>query len=222
MSRKFSLLGLLYLGIVFVGSIDHASADTLSIVGGPIYDSYSNSNLYIVSKSDWASAETFAESMGGHLMTIHSAEENQFVLTNVLTNLTSTGGPNLSSVPVWIGLHDPVTGDGSGSTHANNFVWADGSTSSYRNWNSGEPNNANNAEYYAAINWQYSVSSSNTAGTWNDTPLAGSTGYGGTSNGTYYGIMAAPVPEPGSLALLGLGFAGMTGFRFVRRARSTK
>ena len=193
-----------------------SSVASASVVEGPIYDSISNVNLYVVSGGSWSQAESQAVALGGHLATIHSAAENTFIVNNILVNFSGTGGPNLSDVPLWIGYHDTHANDGSGAGHAANFVWADGSTSTYTNWNSGEPNNANNTEYYAAINWHYSVSTSYTKGTWNDAPLAGSTGYGGNSNGGYYGIAAVPVPEPSSFALLGLGVLGAA-IRGIRR-----
>ena len=213
---KLFLKGLFLSAVLSVG-FPIASASTIE---GPIYDSYSNANLYVVSSGNWNDAESKAVALGGHLVTIHSAAENQFIVDNVLLNFTGTSGPDLSNVPLWIGLYDPTgagSSDGSGPGHAANFVWVDGSTSTYRNWHSGEPNNANNTEYYTAINWQHAVSSSDTVGTWNDTPLGGSSGYGGNSNGTYYGIAAVPVPEPSSFALLGLGIAGFALRAYGRR-----
>ena len=213
---KLFLKGL-FLNVVLFAGLSTVSGSTIE---GPIYDSISNVNLYVVSSGSWNQAESQAVALGGHLVTIHSAAENQFIVNNVLVNFAGSGGPNLSDVPLWIGLYDPTgagSNDGSSSGHAANFVWADGSTSTYRNWNSGEPNNAGGTEYYAAINWHYSVSSSETVGTWNDTPLGGSSGYGGNSNGTYYGIAAVPVPEPSSFALLGLGIAGFALQAYRRR-----
>ncbi len=106
------------------------------IVIGPIYDPFSNEDLYVVPKGDWNTAESEAQSLGGNLVTIHSAAENTFIVNNVLQDFTGQGGPNLSNIPLWIGLYDPtgaVHDDGSGgpnSEHAANFVWVDGSTSS--------------------------------------------------------------------------------------------
>ena len=126
------------------------------LVTGPIFDPNTNMNLYVLSPDTWTNAETAAESLlGGHLATVVSAADNDFIVNNVLTDFSSGGGPNLSQVPVWIGLSDPQIGDGSGDQHTADFVWADGSTSAYRNWQSGQPNNFAPGEYYAAINWHF-------------------------------------------------------------------
>jgi hypothetical protein len=114
-------------------------------------------------------------------MTIQSAAENQFVVDNVLRDFSSAGGPNLSNLPLWIGLYDPAGAahddgpGGAGSQHEANFLWADGSTLAYRNWNvnTGEPTDSNNNEYYTAINWHY-AGDATAIGTWNDAPLNGS------------------------------------------------
>jgi hypothetical protein len=101
-------------------------------------------------------------------------------------------------------------------------VWADGSTSTYRNWNSGEPNNASPGEYYAAINWHFAAGTG-APGTWNDTPVGGTSGFSGNSNGPYYAIaeVSAAAPEPASMALLGIGIAGMAGYGWRRRKLAT-
>jgi hypothetical protein len=63
--------------------------------------------------------------MGGYLVTITSAGENNFVF-----NTWPSG---------WIGLTDEV--------NEGTWRWVTGETYSYSNWNSGEPNNAGNEDY---------------------------------------------------------------------------
>ena len=167
-----------------------AGAAPGGVLGSPIYDPVSNENLYVVTQGTWTAAEAAAQALGGNLITIHSAAENTFIVNNVLQDFTSSGGPNLSDLPLWIGLFDPNVGDGSGAAHAADFQWVDGSNSTFRNWNTGEPDNSSPGEYDTAINWQYSEGGS--LGTWNDTPAAGTSGYGGNTNGPYYGIVAVP------------------------------
>ena len=71
---------------------------------------------------NWADSRLQCVSRGSDLATIKSSEDN-----TLLYNLTTSG------LFCWIGLHDQNT--------ENTFVWADGSDSSYRNWDVGEPNN---------------------------------------------------------------------------------
>ncbi len=171
-------------------AVSVAGSTSGGLLGAPIFDPISDENLYVVTQSSWTAAEAAAQAMGGNLVTIHNAAENTFIVSNVLQDFTSTGGPNLSDVPAWIGLYDPQTGDGTGAAHAADFQWVDGSGSSFRAWNSGEPNNTAPGEYDTAINWHYSQGGP--LGTWNDAPNAGTSGFGGNTNGPYYGIVAVP------------------------------
>lgn len=62
-----------------------------------------------------------------------------------------------------------------------------------------EPTDSPPGEYYGTINW-HRAQTGGPVGTWNDTPLGGTTGYGGTSNGPYYGIAAtAAIFHPGDV-----------------------
>ena len=72
---------------------------------------------------NWADARLQCVSKGYDLATISSSEEN------TLAYNTSTG------VDCWLGLHDIDT--------EGMYVWADGSSNSYRNWGPGQPDNSN-------------------------------------------------------------------------------
>ncbi len=91
--------------------------------------------------------------MGGNLVTINDAAENQFLVN-------AFGGSEL----FWIGLND-VAQEGV-------FKWINGEPVTYTNWNSGEPNNYGN-EDYVHFNW-------GSSGRWNDIP---NSGYGGLHRG---------------------------------------
>ena len=91
-----------------------------------------------------------ATARGGFLATIDDAAENQFLATA----LTNVGIATAN-----IGFND-VASEGS-------FVWQSGSTSTFTNWNPGEPNNAGNEDYTQLIN----------NGMWNDIPDGSSIRY---------------------------------------------
>jgi hypothetical protein len=84
----------------------------------------------------WTTARTNCSNMGGHLVTITTSGEQSFLFA-----LWPSG---------WIGLTDEVT-EGS-------WRWVTGETYSYKNWNSGEPNNSGNEDYVQFVS----------NGRWND------------------------------------------------------
>jgi hypothetical protein len=84
----------------------------------------------------WTTARTNCSNMGGHLVTITTSGEQSFIY-----GLWPSG---------WIGLTDEVT--------EGTWRWVTGETYSYKNWNSGEPNNAGNEDYVQFVS----------NGRWND------------------------------------------------------
>jgi hypothetical protein len=196
--------------------VDRSRAGTIV---GPVYDPYSESNLYVVSPpGNWDQAEAAAVQLGGHLVTIHSAEENAFLVNTVLRDFTGQGGPNLTTTPIWIGLYDPtgIAAD-DGPSHAANFTWVDGSSSTYRNWHPGEPNDCYNDEYYGNI----LPAAYYPLGTWNDIDLNDPHVISPTwvSYGAIYGIASVPIPEPGMFTLLASALLGVGVFA-VRQCRT--
>ncbi|WP_438968473.1 HYR domain-containing protein, partial [Nonlabens sp.] len=105
---------------------------------------FGGKNLY-VSDNPFTGAAAFAnaQSLGGHLVTITDATVNSQIITAL---------NNLGISDAFIGYSD--------AANEGTFVWQDGSTSNYENFNSGEPNNSGSGEDYVHIFG---------SGLWNDT-----------------------------------------------------
>lgn len=140
---------------------------------------------------DWYEASLQAQALGEgfHLATITSLEEQAF--------LRDTLYPNMDGRKFWLGSWQ----DANAASADTGWNWVTGEAWAYTDWAPNEPNDWNGTiERYLstseAIGWQ-----------WNDTLLdAGSvsrvTGFIAERSGAYVNV-----PEPGSLALLGLGLA---------------
>lgn len=106
-------------------------------------------NYELIQKNlNWEEAKAYCESLGGHLATITSKEEEDKIL-----NLLESSDIKV----VWLGADD-LNSTGS-------FNWVNGEAFNYSNWAVNEPNNDNGVEHYLVMykvegNWM-----------WNDGPL---------------------------------------------------
>lgn len=89
----------------------------------------------------WNKAQDYCKSLGGHLVTITSKEENKFLNSIVKNNKLKN---------MWIGAEKK----------GENFKWVTGEKWSYTNWDAGEPNNV--------FNMQNAVMMYTASGKWND------------------------------------------------------
>ncbi|MEB3357750.1 MAG: lectin-like protein [Synechococcales bacterium] len=102
---------------------------TFGPVNAPANARQYNGKAYLLtSQMTWESAQTFAKSLGGNLVTINTAAEQQW--------LRNTFGQWEN---FWIGLTDK---DQEGS-----FKWVSGEALAFTDWAPGEPNNWNNEDY---------------------------------------------------------------------------
>jgi hypothetical protein len=121
-----------------------------TIIRGPITSPINGLNYYILSADSWSASEAKARSLGGHLATIRSADEQAW--------LFSTFGPYVhgSGNGLWIGLTD--------ANHEGEFTWVNGSPVNYTNWSPGEPSGRIPTESYVEIFGPDDIR----AGGWND------------------------------------------------------
>ena len=97
-----------------------------TITGFTNQQNYNGHSYYrSTTSATWTAARTACTNMGGHLVTITSAAENNFVF-----NTWPSG---------WIGFTDEVV--------EGQWRWVTGESVTYTNWNGGEPNNAGNEDY---------------------------------------------------------------------------
>lgn len=108
---------------------------------------------------DWKSAKEFCEEQNGHLATISSEEENQFIY-NYMKN-------DMGYQSAYFGFTDENT--------EGTWEWVNGEEVVYTNWNSTEPNQENAKEDYAMFYYKYND------GFWNDGDFDGKTINGGTA-----------------------------------------
>ena len=102
------------------------SRTTPTMTGFTSQNNYNGHSYYRSTGSmTWTDARTACTNMGGHLVTVTTAAENNFIF-----NLWPSG---------WIGLSDEAV--------EGQWRWVTGEPYTWGNWNPGEPNNAGNEDY---------------------------------------------------------------------------
>ena len=100
---------------------------------------------------NWTSAEKSCEQKGAHLTSIHSIEENNFLLSNLIMLDTNPTGPF-----IFIG---GVRANGS-------FRWTDGTNFKYTNWIDGLPYDPSFDDMLDVIAIQFDTGESKYDGLW--------------------------------------------------------
>ncbi len=118
-----------------VGTNVNPVVTNLVILAGPYLNRANTNYYYLLGATNWVVSEAWAEALGGHLATVHNANEQNWIFDN----FAHYGGLNRN---LWIGLTN---------TFGINFGWIDGETNvPYTNWdfNDGQPNNNCGPEDY--------------------------------------------------------------------------
>ncbi|WP_038004422.1 cadherin-like domain-containing protein [Synechococcus sp. WH 7805] len=103
-----------------------------------------DSAYVVVQGPTWEEAEANAQKLGGHLVTINDAEENDWILNTFRKDFTNGAG--------FIGYSDTkIEGQ---------WIWSSGEATTYTNWDAGNPSNSGGLENVGTIQFG--------DGSWND------------------------------------------------------
>lgn len=162
MKNKFkkTVIGALILALTTVyGGMLPVSATTdtttTTVSNSDTYSYNGHSYKLFDTSMDWNSAQQYCQSLGGHLVTINSADEQQFV-SSIASKSTKKN--------VWLGATKGENGK---------FAWVTGEDAQFSNWSAGEPSNYDNTEN-AVMMYTYSNGLVN-LGEWNDIASTGGT-----------------------------------------------
>ena len=130
------------------GELDTEITDIPLLDGYTFIGSQENSIYYISNDiSTWEDANEIATNLGGHLVTITSEEENEFIWNAVYNQGYNPGGSN--NYQAWIGLYQN-TESISYQEPEGGWQWVNGEEFLYSNWDPSEPDN-NDGGYFAHI-----------------------------------------------------------------------
>ena len=124
-----------------------------AVVSSPVFNPTTGHHYYLLSQSTWTEARAESILLGGDLAVINNAAENDWIY-NTFSNF---GG---LSRRLWIGLTDQA--------QEGVFRWVDGSTPSYTNWFTSQPDNGSGGlpEHFVHLDGPTDIYPSQ----WNDLP----------------------------------------------------
>ena len=116
----------------------NAAFTNLVILAGPYLNRDTSHYYYLLGSTDWITSEIWAQQLGGHLVTIDTANEQNWVFDT----FANYGAVNRN---LWIGLRN---------TGTTNFMWSSGlllTNTSYVNWLTGQPTNCEPADLFTTM-----------------------------------------------------------------------
>lgn len=155
------------------------------VLAGPILNEANGHFYYLLSQATWEDSEAAAIRLGGQLVTISDAAENNWVFDT----FNGFGGGNLS---LWIGFTDRA--------QEGVFVWSSGEPVTFTGWGAGEPNNGAGGpvEHYAYIQGFNSGQPTLPPRSWNDIPnVSGPNGVVEVTTPR----LTITIPEPGKVTI---------------------
>ena len=203
--KKSRFLSALYAAIFLFFALCVDAAPVQWSGNGHRYEAIDNGSVIT-----WDEASTQAQLAGGHLATITSSAENNFVFSLLgdpvywdFTNGFSVWGP-------WLGGFQD-NGVGQELSPSDDWQWGTGETWSYTNWHHSTPNQNGDEDY---LHYYYWLSDPNATSTWNDLFATGEHP-GTTSQLTAYVIEyeTALLPIPATIWLLGSGLLVLIGIK---------
>ena len=155
------------------------------ILIGPVTNAANSHVYYLLTQRTWNASQAEAVRLGGNLVTINNAAEQDWVFN---TFSATSGTPR----GFWIGLND--------FGHEGNFTWISGETAAYRNWAPGEPNNGGPTADESFVHmWALGNTGGVAPALWNDLP-----DYTGYANFTLHGVVEVdPASRPMNLVVNG-------------------
>ena len=132
MMRNFILNILLLAALV---SFFSTTADA-GVLQGPTINPSNGHRYYLLDQALWAVSENEAVALGGHLVTINNALENQWVYDTFASY-------DSNDLNLWIGYTDQAA--------EGIFVWSSGETPGFVNWYGPEPDDWGDAQDHAFI-----------------------------------------------------------------------
>src|SRR5688500_14344393 len=105
----------------------HAAPARGTVQAGPFTNPANGHTYYLLNPATWTASESEAVALGGHLVTVNDAAENDYLFATFAPLVTAP------THDLWIGLSDAAS--------EGTFTWSSGEAVIYTQFGPGEPNN---------------------------------------------------------------------------------